>query len=328
VRAAAARLPFVLSASFVITACALLVRTEAFMRNADMAAWGVTFDLTITVPLLYWFFVVRPRKAPAMTLAPVFMICTILAAAVVPRANQQFLRDLSRFAVPAAELLLIGAIVHRLRRGSGENAIRRVLGDNRIADLVESELMMLAYAFGGWWMKPAEPEGRAITFHERSGWGTILAGILVLLTAEGLGMHLLLGQWSTTAAWVWTALDLWAAAWLLGDYHAMRLRRSDLTADSLHLRLGMRWQLSVPLTSIESIEAVGSEEEWKRRGVLKAAMLDEPRWLVTLREPMVARGIAGLRKEVRAIAMLPDEDDAISGLRTAVSAAGTRAALR
>jgi hypothetical protein len=43
--------------------------------------------------------------------------------------------------------------------------------------------------------------------------------------------------------------------------------------------------------------------------VLKIAILDEPRWLITLREPVIARGMAGIRKEIRALAILPDRDD-------------------
>jgi hypothetical protein len=51
---------------------------------------------------------------------------------------------------------------------------------------------------------------------------------------------------------------------------------------------------------------VKSEADWKRRGVLKMAMLDEPRYLIRLREPVVAHGLAGLKKTIDAIAVRPD----------------------
>ena len=308
------RAPFLLSAAFVFAICTLLVRSQAFARNPDVAAWGITFDLTITVPLLYWFFVVRTKKAPAITLAPVFVLCTFAAMALLPRGQQQFVRDLGRFAVPLAEIAVVAGIVHRIRRGRGTNAI-----ENRVFDVVESELLMVVYAFAGWRMKPAAVEGRAITFHERSGWGTILAAIFVLIAAEGIGMHLLLGMWTPYAAWAWTALDIWGAIWLLGDYHALRLRRSSLTDDALNIRLGLRWSVSIPLSAIESILPIREESEWKRRDVLKLAMLEEPRWLVVLREPVVVKGLAGLRKEVHALAMLPDDDEAIGALQAAIT---------
>jgi hypothetical protein len=137
----------------------------------------------------------------------------------------------------------------------------------------------------------------------------------VLLAAEGIGMHLLLAQWSAKAAWAWTALDLWAVIWLLGDYHALRLKRSFIDDEVFHLQFGVRWSLTIPLDNIASIEELHGE--WKKRkDVLKIAILDEPRWLLTLREPMTARGLAGIRKTVTALALRPDDDDALRSLST------------
>jgi hypothetical protein len=177
-----------------------------------------------------------------------------------------------------------------------------------VADVIASEITLLYYAFFCWRKKPEE-NASAITFHERNGWSTILVCIFVLIAAEGLAMHLFLARWSAYAAWGWTILDLWAVMWLLGDYHALRLRRTSLDDDMLRLRYGMRWSADIERANIASIEAIREEGQWKQqRGILKIAILDEPRWLITLREPVVVRGLAGLRKEIRAIALLPDDD--------------------
>jgi hypothetical protein len=302
---------FAASAALVVAACVAVLRSHAFGASPYLAAWGVTFDLTISIPALYWLLLVRTGRVRPLTLAPVFLLGVLLASTLVPRTNQQFLRDLGRFAVPAVELVLLGAIVRRLMRLRGASvdiptAVRALFGESRIADVVTSEVSMVWYALFCWRRKPQAVEGRAITFHQRSGWGTIVACLLVLLAAESVGMHLLLRLWSNTAAWVWTGLDLWGAIWLIGDYHALRLRRSSIDEHALRIRFGMRWSLDVPLANIASVTEVREESEWKRRDVLKLAILDEPRWLVTLREPMVAQGMAGIRKRVTAIAMLPD----------------------
>jgi hypothetical protein len=296
---------FVLSAFTVVAVCAVILRSCLFAANPDLAAFGVTFDLTITIPLLYWFFVVRGGKASPLTLAPVFIGGTFLAALLVPRAYQQFLSQLKWIAVPAVEVLLLVAVARsKTLRG-------------RVFELVGSEAAMFRYAFLGWREQPEEVEGHAFTVHERSGWSTVLACIIVLIVAEGIGMHLLLWRWKPVAAWVWTGLDLWAITWLLGDYQALRLRRSSIDGEALHLRFGMRWSVSVPLAKIVSVEEVHAEAEWKRKDVLKVAMLDEPRWLLTFDEPVVVKGLAGLRKTVRAIALLPDDEETISVLRSA-----------
>jgi hypothetical protein len=312
---------FLTTASAILIACLVFVRMYASAANADVAAWGVTVDLTITIPALYWLLVVRTGRARPLTIAPVFLIGTMLASVVIPRGQQQFLHELGRFAVPIAEVLLIGALARRVLKTAKLRSVpsdpyerivlaaRTLAGDNRVASVIASEVAMFYFAFLGWRKRPESVPGRAITFHERNGWSTIAACILVLIAAEGIGMHLLLGIWSTTAAWAWSALDVWAAIWIVGDAQALRLRRSFVTRDALHIRYGMRWNVTVPRELIASIEEIRSESEWKRKDVLKVAILDEPRWLVTLHEPVIAHGLLGVRKEVRAIALLPDEED-------------------
>lgn len=312
---------FVASALLIAGTCFAIVRSRAFAMNPDVAAWGVTFDLSISIPLLYWLFVVRSGKARPLTVAPVFLLGTTIAAFILPRAQQEFLHQLGRVFGAAAEVLLITTLARRILAARKEGvtstdpyarihfAARTLAGEGRVADFIASEVAMLFYAFTGWWKRPEATPGRAITFHERNGWGTILACIFVLLAAEGLGMHLLLNIWSAKAAWTWTALDLWAAMWLLGDYHALRLRRSFIDDDALHLRFGLRWSATVSRDNIASIEPVREEREWKRKDVLKVAILDPPRWLVMLREPVVAHGLAGRTKTVTAIALLPDDDE-------------------
>lgn len=298
---------FALAAFVVISACVLVLRSHAFAANPDVAAWGVTFDLTITIPLLFWYFVVRPRHAGPLVLGTVFVVCTMLAALLLPRSQQFFLHDL-KYLVALLEVILIATAMRRIGRGEG-----------RMAALVTSEAVILHYAIAGWWRKPEHVEGQPITFHERSGWGSIVACALVLIASEGIAAHLFLAQWNTKAAFAWTLLDIWGALWLVGDYHALRLRRSWLDDDALHLRVGMRWSATISLANIESIDAIREEREWKRRGVLRVAMLDEPRWLITLREPVVVNGIAGIRKEIQALALLPDDDQIINAVQRAAA---------
>ena len=80
----------------------------------------------------------------------------------------------------------------------------------------------------------------------------------------------------------------------------------------------MRWNVTVPLASIVSVEEVHDESAWKRKDVLKVAILEEPRWLIRFDQPVVAQGLAGLTKEIGAIALLPDDDETISVLQRAL----------
>jgi hypothetical protein len=321
---------FAVSAFAIVTACLVIARSAAFRANPDVAAWGITFDLTISIPLVYWFLMVRTGRTRPLTVAPVFILGTVAATLLLPRGQQQFVHSLRTFLVPAAELVLIGALIARVRALNAlprandpytriRTAAGALAGEGRVADVIASEAAMIYYALFCWRKRPEDVDGRAITFHERAGWSTIVVCLMVLLAAESFGMHLLLRLWHPLAAWIWTGCDLWAAAWLVGDYHALRLRRTVLDADALHLRYGMRWSATIPLANIASIEPITSEPQWKRPGVLKVAILEEPRWLVTLHEPVVVQGLAGIRKTITALALLPDDDDALTMLRAACS---------
>jgi hypothetical protein len=59
---------------------------------------------------------------------------------------------------------------------------------------------------------------------------------------------------------------------------------------------------------------VACEQQWKRRKTLKVALLDEPRFIVRLREPVVANGLAGMSKTIDSIAIRPDDAGAFEQL--------------
>ena len=330
---------FSLSAVVIAATCVAILRSRAFAAHPDELAWAVTFDLTITIPLLYYLVVIRSRAARPVTIAPVFAVCATIAAIVLPRGYQQTLHDL-RFVIAPLEVFTIVMLVRRLaairQREPASDlytridaAARQVLGDTPVAGFVASEVAIAWYAFFGWNRKPDVPSGaRSFTVHERSGWGSIVACIIVLIVAESIGLHLLVQLWSRRTAWIVTSIDLYSVLWLLGDYNALRLRPSLIDGDLLRIRYGLRWSATVRRDQVDSIRAARGQSDWKRRDLLKVAMIDDPRSIITLREPIVVHGLAGFRKTVKAIAISPDDDaplndwisDARSGPAPAMSA--------
>src|SRR5437764_13247729 len=88
---------FALIALTIVTVCAVVARTTS---NPDIAAWGVTFDLTLTIPLVWYFVVVRSGAARAVTMIPLFVVCVALAAVGGRRGTPQCLRDANYAAWP------------------------------------------------------------------------------------------------------------------------------------------------------------------------------------------------------------------------------------
>jgi hypothetical protein len=312
---------FPLVAATLAAVCVVIARSQLFLRNPDVAAWGVTFDLTITIPLLYWFFVVRPGHAKPLTIAPLFVAGVTLATLAIPRGHHQFLVQLRYVSAPLeiVTLVLIGRRIARMRVAGTvqgdtyariDAAARAVLGDSKIATFVAMEVTIVYYSLFAW-RTPAPESEETITLHKESGWGSILACILVLLVSESIGLHLALQLWFRAGVvWTVTALDIYGILWLLGDYHALRLRPSVASGDTFQIRHGLRWSVDVPLANVASIDRVANEEEWKgKKNILRLTLFDEPRYLLRLREPQTANGIAGITKTIDAIALRPDDDE-------------------
>jgi hypothetical protein len=307
---------------------AVVVRTQAFAAHPDILAWAFTFDMAISLPLLWWLFAVRSGRAGAVTLIPLFLIGVGVAARIIPTAQHSFVDQL-RFIAAPLDLLTIALVLRRMarirrtERGGDrvdriERACAELFGTGRAARAVAFEIATIDYAFLGW-RKPAPP---GFTVHQRSSWGTIVGVFVFLIAIESVCAHLVIQIWSVKAAWIITALDIYGVLWLLGDYHALRLRPTRIEGNTLHLSYGLRWRAEIPLDAIASVETVRTESDWKRKGILKMAMLDDPRVIVRFTTPQTAHGLAGLTRTVEAVAILPDDEDGfVAAMRDACPAA-------
>ncbi|HWC64525.1 MAG TPA: hypothetical protein VG777_00475, partial [Thermoanaerobaculia bacterium] len=292
--------PFWASAALVVSVCALVLRTPLYARSPEMAGFGVTFDLCLTIPALYWLLVVRRGAHPA-SLIPVFGGGMLLARLLVPRGEQDFLRSLAPLG-SLLELVLLAVVFVRVRKTSRSLraapadpvaririACEGIFGEGRLAGFLSAEISVLWFALFSW-KRRAEEEG--ITFHRASGWGTVLAGLFVLIAGEGLGVHLLLARWSVRAAWTFTALDVYGVLWFLGDFQALRLVPTAVDGRTLRLRFGMRWSADVDAADVLSVSPIAPGGYVKSRDTLRFALLDEPTHEIVFREPVVFRGMA------------------------------------
>jgi len=306
---------------------ALVVRTQTFAAHPDIVAWGFTFDLTISLPLLWWLFAVRTGRAGVVTLIPIFLVGLAAAARIIPPAQHTFVDQL-RFVAAPLDLITIALVIRRVARirrvqPSGdpldhlEGACAELFGGGVAARAVGFEIATFYYAFSGG-RKPAPP---GFTVHRRSGWGTIAGVFIVLIAIESVCLHLIVQLWSVKAAWIVTTLDIYGALWLIGDYHALRLRPTRIEGGTLILSYGLRWHAAIPLAAIAAIEPVRGEADWKRKGVLKVAILDEPRLIIRFNTPQIVQGLAGLTRRIDAVAILADDDvDFEAALREAMPA--------
>ena len=79
-----------------------------------------------------------------------------------------------------------------------------------------------------------------------------MAGIILVLVSEGIGLHLYLYSRKPWLAWVLTLTTLSAIWWLAADYRALGTGAVEVDADVVHFRVGKRFNFTIPRTSIAS----------------------------------------------------------------------------
>lgn len=311
---------FLLGAAAVYAASLCIVRSPAFAQ-APAVAWGVTGDLTLVLPLLWFFLGVRRARFPAITVLPVFLLSLALAAQVLPQGHRDGLRAVELLAAPA-EIVLIATLARRARRLarayrianaedlSFPDAFRRAaiesFGDFAATRALALEVSMLYCAFLAWRKAPRAPAGaRAFSYHR--GWGSILAAFAMAIAVESLAVHFLVQRWSPTAAWVLTGTSLYSLVWLAGDYRAMVLRPILLRGGVLEVRIGLRWQMRIPLSCVRT---AGEYPRGQRPPeTLQAVVFGEPRLLLELDGPVEAEGPFGIRRRAARVALTVDEPE-------------------
>ena len=304
-----------------------IVRSSLFATGPDAISAAVSFDLTFGVTLAWWVMVVRPGNARRRTIIPVFGTSIIAAMLTLPPGHRDLLPYFRFVGIPF-ELALMAMVFVGVRQTNRRLAagleldvperIRTALGDQvapKIADIVAIEGAVLFYAFAAWRRKPFVPSGAtAFSYHKKNGYAALLYTIARVSLMEMIALDFLLRVHHPTAANIFLAVDLLTSFWLLGLARAVQLRPILVTRDLLMLRLGLQWKLDVPRANVASLE-VGRVKAPPKRTPGYLRMAPQPNAMLTLREPMIARGPYGMSRRVTRIGLSIDD---IKGFEAAV----------
>jgi len=298
----------------------IVASLEAAERPELLAA-GITLDLTLLVPGLYWLTCIRRRGWPWITVVPVFVLSLLLASRVLPSTHHGALTVLEYAAAPL-ELALLGFIGWRAYRGyrrfrddrdrerdpldAMREAAAEIIHLPVAARIASYEMAIFYLALLGWRVRSRHDAPDRFTCYRDSSYGILLAALMMVMAIELIGVHVALHFWvGPTVAWIVTALSVYGVLWLLGDFQALRLRPIVLTDEGIRLRLGLRWEVELPYSRIRSVgpaaTAVASD--------LKMAVFGEPQVRLELTEPTTVQGVYGLRREASGILLAVDSPE-------------------
>ncbi|HLJ49337.1 MAG TPA: hypothetical protein VKU01_25160 [Bryobacteraceae bacterium] len=307
---------FVLLALCTYTAVFSIARSPRALVHPAAIGWGGLADLLITVPALFYFLVVRAGFSSWMTLVLVFFAGARAAGFILTAPEQAYLPALRWLGVPL-ELWIIASIVRRFRRmdRSGDSVTRIRAASQALfryewlSRLFASELEVLYYALFSGRARPDTRDGyRAFSYGEASGFGMFILIIGAGIFFESVPVHLILHRWSAVAAWIMTALDVYGLIWLVAIGRALRLRPILVGEDRVLIRVGLIWEVEFRRDQVAHCHRVAGPPPNRREpGYLSAVVLNEPQWLIELKEPVTAHGLLGRRREVTRIGLAVDE---------------------
>jgi hypothetical protein len=306
-----------------------IVHSSLFARQPELLSAVASFDLTLGVTLAYWLMVVRPGKAAVRSLLPVFIASIVAAAITLPAGHRDLLQYLRYAAIPL-ELAVFGLVFVGVRSanrrlhaaGTQLDVPERIAAAltnggvaSHIAHVVATEMSIFWYALASWRRKPFVPDGaRGFSYHRKNGYAGILYTLARMSLVEMIAIDFLIRVKHPHAANVVLAVDLFAAVWLLGFARAVQLRPILLSADKLFVRMGLQWSVEIDRVNIESVR-VGRANLPAKGTPSYMRIAPQPNSLITLKEPVVARGVYGMTKSVRQIGVAFDD---LKGFEAAV----------
>lgn len=310
---------FLLSVLLILWVETFVLHHPAFQKYPTELATGVLFDLVAVVTALFYWLVARPLQLAPSRLVLVGLLMFRVALFILPASAFPLphswptliaLGEGALVLVAIFRIRTIRQVYQRLRletdsQAAWRGALASVFGE-KIADVVISEGTMIYFAFWGWRL-PSDLAVTALplTTHRQSGQVAMTIGLIMVMLIEGLGVHLLLARWNPTVAYWVTGLSLYSLLFFIADLWATLKRPSYLSHHTLHLRLGIRWQATIPVSAIA--QAVSIQDKPSRQaGHLNGAFLTTPNLLLTFHQPIRIRGPYGIQKEVHSLALFLD----------------------
>lgn len=303
-----------------------IIQSPAFGRTPTLFAGAVLFDLTVVVTGLFYAIVARPLRLPlSRTLFTAVLMLRIGLFLIPSSAGLTNTNGWTLLVVLAEGVVLLVAALrmrtiaqtYRQLRPTTDaetalhGSLAAVFGE-RAAGFIFGEIQIVRYVLLGWRLRSDVPTGaRTLTTHRQSGQVALMIALLIVGLIELVAVHAAIARWSSAGAFWVTGVSAYGMLFFVADLVATLKRPSYVVANTLYLRLGVRWRATIAGTNVANVERISAAPP-KAPDLLNGTLLTAPNVLLTLREPIVANGPYGLRRTVNRLALFLDEPEQLS----------------
>lgn len=310
------------SMAFIVAAAILIINLTG-PAMPSVVSLGVTLDLALCIPLVYYLTLCRKLNAPLITVLIIFLACIGLASLIIPAGSQFYLSQLKKLLL-VTELTLLTFFFWKLRsivilyKSLAEvspdfifnlrGAFHQVIGQGMASSILISEIAMFRYGIF-WWSGKKETESHEPSFsvHREAGYVVIWVVMCAVIVMETILVHLLLWPWNMGFAILATVLSIYGLIFFIADLTALIKRPVTIRNHALLLRIGIRWNAEIPLSSINEIRSIKGFDKAKENETLDCSIMKDPNVVLTLKEPAVVTGLYGIRRTATRVAFNIDD---------------------
>ena len=299
----------------------LIVKSSIFINNPNELSIGITFDLLLTVPLVY-FLLIKKTKIPKTSVVPFLILGLVICTLILPLENQYYLKLFKTWIFPIVELSILSFVIYHVRKGikryklnktesfdfftTLKNTCYEILPKGVVIPVV-TEIAVLYYGFLYW--KKRELKENEFSYHKDSGNITLLVAIIFIVAIETIVFHILLAKWSSIAAWILTFLSIYSGIQFFGFLKSILKRQISIENDQLYLRYGIMKETTIDIKDIDAVEISSKDIELNKetRKLSFLGELESHNIIIHLKKENELIGLYGIKRKYKNLALFVDD---------------------
>ena len=298
----------------------LITKTSLFQMNPDSLAIGITFDLLLTTPFVYYL-LIRKTKIPKTTVVPFLILGTVICYMILPTENQQYVNLFKVWILPIVELSVVAYVIYNIRKGIESYKQKKEASfdffttlkktcyeilPKRVVIPVVTEISVFYYGFF-YWRKRVLKENE-FSYHKESGSITILIALLLIIAVETVTLHTLIANQSSVAAWVLTFLSVYSGLQIFGFLKSIFKRPISIENDKLFLRHGIMTETTINIQDIDRIEISSKDLELDKetRKLSFLGGIETHNVILHLKKENTLIGLYGIQRNFKRLAFFID----------------------
>ncbi|OIQ30862.1 MAG: hypothetical protein BM564_01225 [Bacteroidetes bacterium MedPE-SWsnd-G2] len=300
----------------------LIAQSSNFKANPNSLSIGITADLLLTVPVIY-FLLIRKTSIPKTTVLPFLILGMVICTMIIPSENQYYLDIFKTWIFPVIELSIVSFIIFNIRKAvkryrliktdsfdfftTLKNTCYHLLPKGAVIPVV-TEIAVFYYGFVYW--KKRKLKANQFSYHKDSGSVTLLIAIIFIIAIETITIHIVLSKWNSTVAWIFTVLSMYSGIQIFGFVKSMFKRPISIENNKLFLRYGIMNETTIDLSTIDSIEISSKDIELntETRKLSFLGALESHNIIIRLKQENTLTGLYGITKNYKNLVLHIDKN--------------------